>query len=91
MNNEKLISQIAKLDPKILLADGFDDALIGITYRDDELVALYDTDKIIQILIDEHDMLFEDAVEYFSYNIEGAYMGKKTPVYYCFDFDEENT
>lgn len=91
MRNEKLVSQIAQLDPKILLADGFDDALIGITYRDDELVALYSEEKIIQMLIHEHDMLFEDAVEYFSYNIEGAYMGKKTPVYYCFDFyDEED-
>ena len=90
MRNEKLISQITKLDPKILLADGFDDALIGITYRDDELVALYSEEKIIQMLIHEHDMTCDDAIEYFSYNIEGSYMGKKTPVYYRFDFDEED-
>ena len=84
-----LLDKIKKLDPKILLVDGFDDALIGITYRDDELVALYSEEKIIQMLIYEHDMTCDDAIEYFDYNIEGAYMGKKTPVYYRFDFDEE--
>lgn len=89
MNNDPLIAQISKLDKNILLADGFNEAVIGVTYREDELVALYSTDKIIQILRTEQDMTYEDAAEYFSYNIEGSYVGKKTPVYYSFDFDDE--
>lgn len=84
MNNDKLILQISALDKNILLADGFNNAVIGLTYRDDELVALYSRDKIIQILIDEQEMSYEDAVEYFEYNIEGSYVGRKTPVYYSF-------
>lgn len=89
MNNDKLILQISALDKNILLADGFNDAVIGLTYRDDELVALYSKEKIIQILIHEQDMTCEDAIEYFEYNIEGSYVGKKTPVYYSFYFEDE--
>ena len=88
-SNKTLIEKIAELDERILLADGFDEAVIGVTYRDTELVALYSADKILQILVNEHDMPYDEAVEYFEYNIEGAYMGTKTPVYYSLDLSGE--
>lgn len=75
-----LIDKIAKLDPKILLADGFDDCLIGLTFRGDELVALYSTECIIDKLCE--DMTQEEAIEYVEFNIAGAYVGVKTPMYY---------
>ena len=58
-----------------LFADGFDDAIIGI---DSKFIVCYDQDKCIEIL--EKDCgSKEDASEYFWYNVEGAYMGEKTP------------
>jgi hypothetical protein len=39
----------------------------------------YDKDKIIEILM--RDMSEEEAIEYFEYNILGAWMGAYTP---CF-------
>ena len=75
-----MIDLIAKLDPKILLADGFDECLIGLTFRGEELVALYSAEAVIGKL--SHDMPYEDAVDYFEFNIEGAYMGDKTPVFF---------
>jgi len=61
----------------LLFADGFDEAIMGVEERAG--VVAYDIDKIIEILMRE--MTEEEAVEYFEFNILGAYMGEKTPVY----------
>ena len=39
----------------------------------------YDYDKVIEILTE--DMSYEDAVEYFEFNIIGAWMGETTPLF----------
>lgn len=57
-------------------AEGFDDAIIGIS-TDHRVV--YSLDKIIDILMKE--MSEDDAIEYFYYNIESEYVGEKTPIY----------
>jgi hypothetical protein len=71
-------------DIEFLKADGFDDAVIGIDGRTDRLI--YSTTKVIDILIKEG-MTREDALDHFYFNIEGSYMGEKTPIW-CFDFFE---
>ena len=75
-----MIDLIAKLDPKILLADGYDECLIGLAFRVGELVALYSAEAVIDKLAE--DMPYDDAVDYFEFNIAGAYMGEKTPVFF---------
>ena len=75
-----MIDLIAKVDPTIVIASGFDDCLIGLTFRGEELVALYSAEAVIAKL--SQDMSYDDAVEYFLFNIEGAYMGEKTPVFF---------
>lgn len=65
--------------PDLLTLDGFDEAVIGVVERIDLLVVCYDRNKIIQILM--RDMNYEEAFEYYEYNILGAYMGESTPVY----------
>jgi len=55
----------------------FDEAIIGVEERAG--VVAYDIDKIIEILM--RDMTEDEAVEYFEFNILGAYVGEKTPVY----------
>jgi HD superfamily phosphohydrolase YqeK len=42
-------------------------------------IAVYDRDEMLKIL--EEDMEEEEAEEYFSNNILGAYAGKLTPLY----------
>ena len=69
---------IAEYNQESLLADGFDDAIIGIVDSfSDNPVVLYDKDKCIDILC--KDMSREEAIEYFNFNIMGAYMGDNTP------------
>ena len=62
-----------------LLADGFSEALIGMGNRSPYDVAVYDYGKCIEILT--RDMPHEDAVEYFDFNVSGAYVGEHTPVF----------
>ena len=62
----------------MLLADGFEEAFIGYS-NNGELKAVYDYAKCIQIL--QKDMSYEEAIEYFEYNVIGAYMGKHTPIF----------
>ena len=69
-----------------LFADGFEDAIIGISERigRDPIVA-YDRDKCIEILAntmeptDDDDDPYTMAREYFNFNVIGAWMGDGTP------------
>lgn len=64
-------------DEEFLFADGYDDAIIGVA----DGVVVYDMGHIIWTLQEESGMTNEEAVEFFDFNIAGAYMGEKTPIY----------
>ena len=68
--------------PDVLIADGFDDAIIGIAERYGmNPVVLYNKNKCLNIMQTRDGMSEEDAIDFFYYNIVGAYMGEHTP---CF-------
>jgi hypothetical protein len=63
-----------------LSEEEFDDAIIGVCERiGNEPVVAYDTTKIVEIL--SRSMTVDEAYEYFDFNILGAYVGEKTPVF----------
>jgi hypothetical protein len=69
-------------EEECLLADGFDDAVIGISHQAHDVSrAVYDIGKIIAVLCEDDEMTDEDAMEHFEYNIAGAYVGPKTPIF----------
>lgn len=67
-------------DYDFLKVDGFDEAIIGI--EDSSMRLIYSCSKIIEMLKEE--MSEEDAIEHFEYNIKGAWIGDKTPIF-CTD------
>lgn len=69
-------------DEEILKADGFDDAVVGIDYQSNRLI--YSVKKMIRVLVKDG-MTHEEAMEYLDYNVLGAYVGEKTPIY-CYDY-----
>lgn len=79
--------ELAIDNPNMLFADGFDDALIGTTKRKSTIVAHYSTTKCIEILAEQ--MTHEEAVEYFYFNVEGAYVGINTPLFKDDLYEEE--
>ena len=69
-------------DDKLLFADGFDDCIIGLVSKfGQEQVVLYDQDMVIDKMVKKDGMTYEEAEEYFYYNIAGAYVGEKTPAF----------
>jgi hypothetical protein len=64
-----------------MLATGFEEAIIGLDTSAEIFRVVYDIDKIIEILMERDEMTEEDALEHFSYNIQGSYVGKGTPIY----------
>jgi hypothetical protein len=64
-----------------LLADGFEDALLGFGRQCNRDVAVYDTDRCLGILQSRDDMSEEDALEYFEFNVAGAWVGPNTPIF----------
>lgn len=82
---EGIISYLKEYFPddidQLLLLDGFDDAFVGVmTAFGSKVAAAYDTEKIIEKLMSDS-MDYDDAVEYFEFNIIGAYVGEHTPVF----------
>ena len=62
-----------------LVADGFNDAIIGVDESSMRLI--YSVDKCIDILVENDEMLLEQAIEYFDFNVRGAYVGEQTPIF----------
>lgn len=65
-------------DEEILKADGFDDAVIGVDEKTMRLI--YSVGRCIEILV-EDGMTMEEAMEYFDFNVSGAWVGDKTPIW----------
>ena len=73
---EKILEQYE--DEQILIADGFDDAVIGI--EENSMRLIYSVEKCINILMDQG-MDMTESVEYFDFNVSGSYVGEKTPIW----------
>lgn len=86
---EKIKLQLQDENPEALLADGFDEALIGIGRRTSQpSLAVYSVEKCIKILC--RDMTEEEAEEYFDFNVCGAWLGENTPLFVKTKFGERS-
>lgn len=78
-----IIDQLSEENPDALLADGFEKALIGIARRTGQpSLAVYDSEKCINILVNKHEMTHEEAVEFFEFNVIGSWVGQNTPLFF---------
>jgi hypothetical protein len=68
-------------EDQTMLATGFEEAIIGLDTSQEVFRVVYDIDAIISILMERDEMTEEDALEYFSYNVQGSYVGEGTPIY----------
>jgi hypothetical protein len=76
------VEEIYELAPDALLCDGFDEAIIGVAERKGmEPVVAYNKWKIIDILMNRDGMSYEEAVEFFDFNIIDAWVGEMTPIF----------
>ena len=92
MNNIK--EKISEYNENALLADGFDDAIMGIVNQSGtgKYLVLYDSDKCIEIIVNqlkkdgvepsESYDLHIIAVEHFEFNVSGGYVGENSPMFF---------
>jgi hypothetical protein len=72
---------LAEMNPNALLADGFEEALIGYaTIATKPPVVLYDYTKCITVLMTKG-LSHEEAEEYMSFNVTDAWLGEGTPAF----------
>lgn len=82
MESSFSIERVSEINSKALLADGFDEAILGMCIQfGQEPVVAYNYNKCIEILKNRDDMSNDEAIEYMEYNVIGAYMGVNSPVF----------
>ena len=65
-------------DESFMVADGFDDAIIGVDEKTHRVV--YSVDKCLQILL-EQGLSSTEAVEYFDFKVVGVYISDDAPIW----------
>jgi hypothetical protein len=68
----------------VVRLDGLDDAIIGLAFRHVSVpspVLCYDQSKIVEILMVRDGMTFEEAQEFFEFNIACLWAGDGTPIF----------
>ena len=81
MNRKDIEDLYSDDEPKMLFADGYDKAIAGVVWDGERPRVVYKTEKILKILMDRDKMSYDEAAEYFDFNVAGAYMGVYTPLY----------
>jgi hypothetical protein len=64
-----------------LQADGLEAALIGTGRQFTQELMVYSVSKVLEILMTRDGMSYEEAREFYDFNIVGAYVGQGTPVF----------
>ena len=80
MNRKDIKDLYGDDEPGILFADGYDKAIAGVIWDGERTRVVYETEKILSILM-EDGMTYDEASEYFDFNVAGSYMGVYTPLY----------
>jgi hypothetical protein len=68
-------------DLLVMDPDYLDAAIVGVVRRIGLETVCYNTDKVIELLMDHDGMSYEEALEYFEFNMLGAWVGENTPVF----------
>jgi len=69
-------------EEKLVKADGFEDAIIGVGGRINmPEVLIYSYNKCVKILMKRDNFTHEEAIEWMDYNVVGSWVGETTPIF----------
>lgn len=79
---EQIDEWVSKAFPEdeILMADGFEDAFLGVAMQFNKPISIFDYDNCLTIL-QKDGMSYIEAEEYMQFNVVGAYVGENTPAF----------
>jgi hypothetical protein len=75
-----IINIIAEKNPNALLADGLNEAIVGMT-DSSEPVPIYDKQKCVEVMMKKEGWDYTTALEFLEFNTFSAYMGEHTPMF----------
>ena len=82
MEQKITIDEIIDINPEAMLADGFDEAILGMCIQfGSEPVVAYDFNKCVKIVMERDGMEREEAIDFINFNVVGAYVGLSTQVF----------
>tara|TARA_R110000824_G_scaffold264523_1_gene453354 strand:- start:483 stop:764 length:282 start_codon:yes stop_codon:yes gene_type:complete len=58
----------------------FEGAFLGLV-GDECPKAVYSEEKVIEVFVKRDGMTWDEAVEFFDFNVKGAYVGEQTPLF----------
>jgi len=80
-STDEMMKWINENFEKVLYPSGFENCILGVAERfGGPPIVVLDLEKMLATL-EEQGMNHDEALEYFEYNILGAYVGEETPVY----------
>ena len=84
-----MIEWVRENYPEVLLMDGYDDCIVGVTIRfGAEPIVCYAVEAVLARLRGSG-MTHDEAVEWFEFNQIGAWVGEKTPCFLVVPGEEE--
>ena len=81
MTREEIEDLYSDDEPDMLFTDGYDEAILGTTWDGERTRVVYKVEEILNILMERDEMTYDEASEYFDFNIAGSNMGVYTPLY----------
>ena len=80
MNRKDIEDLYGGDEPEMLFADGYDSAIEGVVWDGERTRVVYRMESILEILMDQG-MTYDEASEYFDFNVAGSHVGVYTPLY----------
>ena len=70
----------------VIFYDEFDAAFVGFGWQFNVgPIVIYDQDKVLEILVangdEDSESPYEDAMDHFGFNVQGQYVGERTPIF----------
>lgn len=73
------MTELTERYPEAIIADGLDGAIMGADPESGRVI--YSIGRVLDILQERDGMEYLEALEFAEFNIFGAYVGEKTPIW----------
>ena len=99
MTYEEILDALSNYNPDALLLEPrsvYDPCIVGMTDTPNDhwprepgfVVAVYDAEMCVEAIMADGECSYSDAVEWFSFNTSGAWMGQNTPTFRYIGWEE---
>jgi hypothetical protein len=80
MSVDQAKAALLEREEQALFADGLESAFVGLGYQFNTPLTIYSRSRVLA-QYEKDGMTYEEAVEYFDFNVGGAYVGEQTPIF----------